>query len=144
MLADFGLARSMTPDTALTMTGVALGTPAYMAPEQIDGDDLDARADVYSFGLVAWEMLIGCRAWNGEGLYAILYHQKHELPPDVRKLRDDVPDRLAEVIARAIEKKRGARWNSVRDMLVALDESTPLLLAPRSAGGGSETMRFVR
>ncbi|HEY9228826.1 MAG TPA: serine/threonine-protein kinase, partial [Gemmatimonadaceae bacterium] len=90
LLADFGLARSMTPDTALTMAGVALGTPAYMAPEQIDGTDLDARSDVYSLGLVAWEMLIGRRAWDGEGLYAILYHQKHELPPDVRELRDDV------------------------------------------------------
>jgi alpha-tubulin suppressor-like RCC1 family protein/tRNA A-37 threonylcarbamoyl transferase component Bud32 len=144
MLADFGLARSMTPDTALTMAGVALGTPAYMAPEQIDGNDLDARVDVYSLGLVAWEMLIGRRAWNGEGLYAILYHQKHELPPDVRELRNDVPDRLAEVIARAIEKTRDARWNSVRQMLDALDESTPLTLAPRRVSGGSETIRFVR
>lgn len=144
MLADFGLARSMTPDSALTIAGVALGTPAYMAPEQIDGNDLDARADVYSLGLVAWEMLIGRRAWNGEGLYAILYHQKHEIPPDVRELRDDVPDRLAEVIARAIEKRRDARWGSVREMLDALDESTPLMLAPRRVGGGGETIRFVR
>ena len=144
LLADFGLARSMTPDTALTMAGVALGTPAYMAPEQIDGNDLDGRADVYSLGLVAWEMLIGRRAWNGEGLYAILYHQKHELPPDVRELRDDVPDRMAEVIARAIEKRRDARWHSVRAMLDALDESAPLMLVPRRVGGGDETMRFVR
>jgi len=144
LLADFGLARSMTPDSALTMAGVALGTPAYMAPEQIDGTDLDARVDVYSLGLVAWEMLTGRRAWVGEGLYAILYHQKHELPPDVRELRDDVPDRLAEVIARAIEKKRDARWGSVREMLDALDESTPLMLAPRAVGRGDETIRFIR
>ncbi len=144
LLADFGLARSMTPDSALTIAGVALGTPAYMAPEQIDGTDLDARVDVYSLGLVAWEMLIGRRAWNGEGLLAILYHQKHELPPDVRELRDDVPDRLAEVIARAIEKRRDARWGSVREMLDALDESTPLVLAPHRVSHGDETMRFVR
>ncbi|MGH2899433.1 MAG: serine/threonine-protein kinase, partial [Solirubrobacteraceae bacterium] len=144
LLADFGLARSMTPDASLTMAGVALGTPAYMAPEQIDGGDLDGRADVYSLGLVAWEMLAGRRAWDGEGLYAILYHQKHELPPDVRELRDDVPDRLAEVIARAIEKTRDARWGSMRAMLDALDESTPLMLSPRTVGGGDETMRFMR
>jgi alpha-tubulin suppressor-like RCC1 family protein/tRNA A-37 threonylcarbamoyl transferase component Bud32 len=143
MLADFGLARSMTPDSALTMAGVALGTPAYMAPEQIDGTDLDARVDVYSLGLVAWEMLTGRRAWLGEGLYAILYHQKHELPPDVRELREDVPDRLAEVIARAIEKRRDARWGSVREMLDALDESTPLVLAPHRVSHGDETIRFV-
>jgi alpha-tubulin suppressor-like RCC1 family protein len=128
------------------MVGVALGTPAYMAPEQIDGNDLDARVDVYSLGLVAWEMLTGRRAWTGEGLYAILYHQKHELPPDVRELRDDVPDRMAEVIARAIEKRRDSRWNSIREMLDALDESTPLMLAPRhmAASTGDQTLRFVR
>jgi alpha-tubulin suppressor-like RCC1 family protein len=144
LLADFGLARSMTPDTALTMVGMTLGTPAYMAPEQIDGGDLDARADVYSLGLVSWEMLIGRRAWTGEGLYAILYHQKHELPPDVRELREGVPDRLAEVIARAIEKRRDARWRSVREMLDALDASTALTVTPRSVSVGDETMRFVR
>jgi serine/threonine protein kinase/alpha-tubulin suppressor-like RCC1 family protein len=144
LLADFGLARSMAPDTALTMVGMALGTPAYMAPEQIDGSDLDARADVYSLGLVAWEMLIGRRAWTGEGLYAILYHQKHELPPDVRELRSDIPDRLAEVIARAIEKRRDARWDCMRDMLDALDDSSKLTLPPRSAAGDDETMRFAR
>ncbi|HEY4133475.1 MAG TPA: protein kinase [Gemmatimonadaceae bacterium] len=144
MLADFGLARSMTPDSALTMAGVALGTPAYMAPEQIDGNDLDARVDVYSLGLVAWEMLTGRRAWLGEGLYDILYHQKHELPPDVRELRDDVPDRLAEVIARSIEKKRDARWRSMRDMLDALDESTPLVVSRGRVSHGDETIRFSR
>jgi alpha-tubulin suppressor-like RCC1 family protein/serine/threonine protein kinase len=147
LLADFGLARSMTQDTALTMVGMALGTPAYMAPEQIDGGDLDARADLYSLGLVAWEMLIGRRAWTGDGLYAILYHQKHELPPDVRELREGVSDRLAEVIARAIEKRRDARWRSAREMLDALDapDASPVLtLTPRSVGVGDETMRFVR
>ena len=126
------------------MAGVALGTPAYMAPEQIDGNDLDARVDVYSLGLVAWEMLTGRRAWLAKDCTTILYHQKHELPPDVRELRDDVPDRLAEVIARAIEKKRDARWGSMGEMLHALDESTPLVLAPRRVSHGDETMRFVR
>ena len=62
LLADFGLARSMTRRHGAHDAGVALGTPAYMAPEQIDGGDLDARVDMYSLGLVAWEMLIGRRA----------------------------------------------------------------------------------
>ena len=68
LLADFGLARSMTADTQLTMQGVAIGTPAYMAPEQIDGGELDGRGDIYSLGLVAWEMLTGRRPWEGESL----------------------------------------------------------------------------
>jgi serine/threonine protein kinase len=89
LLADFGLARSMTGDSQLTMAGVAIGTPAYMPPEQIEGASLDARGDIYSLGLVAWEMLTGHRPWEGESLYAILYRQRYEQLPDVRDLRGD-------------------------------------------------------
>src|SRR5215470_413205 len=78
LLADFGLARSMLGDSQLTMAGVAIGTPAYMAPEQIEGAALDARGDVYSLGLVAWEMLTGRRPWEGESLYVVLYHQRYD------------------------------------------------------------------
>lgn len=145
VLADFGLARSMgTGDTQLTMVGVAIGTPAYMAPEQIEGSELDARADVYSLGLVAWEMLTGHRPWEGESLYAILYHQKHEILPDVRDMRADVPDRLAEVIVRSIEKNRDARWPSAHAVLNALDESTPLWGSTRRVPESADTTRFVR
>ncbi len=144
LLADFGLARSMTADTQLTMTGIAIGTPAYMAPEQIEGGDLDARADVYGLGLVAWEMLSGHRPWDGQSLYSVLYHQKHELLPDVRDLRDDVPDRLADVIIGAIEKDRDARWPSMRAMLDALVESPLPRPLPRRTPVSVDTTRFVR
>ena len=144
MLADFGLARSMTADTQLTMSGIAIGTPAYMAPEQIEGGELDARADVYSLGLVAWEMLSGHRPWDGQSLYSVLYHQKHETLPDVRDLRDDVPDRLAEVIIRAIEKDREARWPNMRSLLDGLDDSTTPQLLPRRVPVSAQTTRFVR
>jgi alpha-tubulin suppressor-like RCC1 family protein/tRNA A-37 threonylcarbamoyl transferase component Bud32 len=144
VLADFGLARSMTADTQLTMGGVAIGTPAYMAPEQIEGTELDARADVYSLGLVAWEMISGHRPWEGESLYAILYHQKHEILPDIRDLRTDMPDRLAEVIVRAIEKDRDKRWPSVHAVANALDESTPMWVSSRREPESADTTRFVR
>jgi serine/threonine protein kinase len=122
LLADFGVARSMTSDTQLTMTGVAIGTPAYMAPEQIDGVELDGRGDIYSLGLVAWQMFTGLRPWDGESLYAVLYHQKHEHLPDVREMRADVPDRIADVIAVAIEKDRDARFKDVHELIAALDQ----------------------
>jgi serine/threonine protein kinase/alpha-tubulin suppressor-like RCC1 family protein len=144
VLADFGLARSMKGDTQLTMNGVAIGTPAYMAPEQIDGADLDARADVYSLGLVGWEMLAGRRPWDGETLYAILYHQKHDALPDVRDFRGDVPDRLAEVIVRATQKEPSARWASMRELLTALDTASPPLPSLRHAPKHNDTVRFVR
>ncbi|MGE5730724.1 MAG: protein kinase domain-containing protein, partial [Gemmatimonas sp.] len=146
MLADFGLARAMDGDTQLTMAGVAIGTPAYMAPEQIDGNDLDARGDVYSLGLVAWEMLTGKRPWEGETLYAILYRQKYEQLPDVRDMRPDVPDRLAEAIAVAIEKNRDSRWQDVRAFVEALDHGSAAVerrVVPRTPVS-TETVRFAR
>ena len=126
LLADFGLARSSTStDTQLTMTGVAIGTPAYMPPEQLDGAVVDARGDIYSLGLVCWQMLTGKRPWDGEGLYALLYHQKHDYLPDVREFRSDVPDRLADVIATAIQKDPERRWQNVGEMIAALDGAIP-------------------
>jgi serine/threonine protein kinase len=121
LLADFGVARSMTSDTQLTMRGIAIGTPAYMAPEQIDGCVLDGRGDIYSLGLVGWEMLTGRRPWEGLSLYAVIYQQKHEDLPDVREIRPGVPDRLADAIASAIEKDRALRWQTVDEFVAALE-----------------------
>jgi len=144
VLADFGLARTMSSDTQLTMVGVAIGTPAYMAPEQIDGTDLDGRADIYSLGLVAWEMLSGRRPWDGASLYAILYHQKHETLPDVRDIRDDIPDSLAEGIARAVEKDREDRWSTAADLLEALDDSPAVRVPTAGEHVDGHTLRFSR
>jgi serine/threonine protein kinase/alpha-tubulin suppressor-like RCC1 family protein len=144
LLADFGVARSMTGDTQLTMSGVAIGTPAYMAPEQIDGVDLDGRGDIYSLGLVAWQMLTGLRPWDGESLYAVLYHQKHEYLPDVREMRPDVPDRIADVIAVAIEKERDARWKNVHELIDALDNPGPVRRPVAPVPVGTETVRVMR
>ena len=116
----------MIGDSQLTMAGVAIGTPAYMAPEQIEGASLDVRGDVYSLGLVAWEMLTGRRPWEGENLYAVLYHQRYEQLPDVRDLRDDVPGPLGDAIAVAIEKNPEMRWQNTEQMIEALDGSAPL------------------
>ena len=144
LLADFGVARSMSGDTQLTMSGVAIGTPAYMAPEQIDGVELDGRGDIYSLGLVAWQMLTGLRPWDGESLYAVLYHQKHEYLPDVREMRPDVPDRIADVIAVAIEKERDARWKNVADMVAALDNPGPVRRPVVPVPASTETVRVMR
>lgn len=144
LLADFGLARSMSADTQLTMAGVAIGTPAYMAPEQIDGGHLDARGDIYSLGLVAWEMLTGHRPWEGESLYAILYHQKYEQLPDVRDIRHDVPDALADAIAGCIEKDRDARWQNINELIAALDGLATPKHVRRTAPISNDTIRFER
>ena len=144
LLADFGVARSMSGDTQLTMHGVAIGTPSYMAPEQIDGDNLDGRADVYSLGLVAWEMFSGHRPWEGESLYAVLYHQRHHELPEVRELRPDVSDQLADAIAGAIEKDPTARWQSMDALIDALDGAAPHRRAQVHVPASTETIRFSR
>ncbi|MEO8561884.1 MAG: protein kinase [bacterium] len=144
LLADFGVARSMSADTQLTMHGVAIGTPSYMAPEQIDGGELDGRADIYSLGLVAWEMFTGYRPWEGESLYAVLYHQRHHDLPDVREMRQDVTDEIADVINGAIEKEPGARWQTMNELIAALDGAAPARQARDHVPVSTETQRFMR
>jgi serine/threonine protein kinase len=145
LLADFGIARSMSSEAQqLTMSGVAIGTPTYMAPEQIDGVELDGRADIYSLGLVGWEMLTGHRPWAGEALYSVLYHQKHVQLTDVSAMRPDVPDTLASAIAGAIEKDRDSRWPDALSLVAALDGDVPLRPWPAAATAPTSTVRIDR
>ncbi|MDF1503880.1 serine/threonine-protein kinase, partial [Roseisolibacter sp. H3M3-2] len=114
LLADFGVARTHEIDSRLTQTGVTLGTPAYMSPEQIDGGEVDGRSDLYSLGLVGWETLTGRRPWEGEGLFAVLQRQKHDDLPPVESVRDPalpaVPATMLYVLERLMQKAPGARW----------------------------------
>ena len=123
LLSDFGIARSGEGDS-LTMTGTAIGTPFYMSPEQVEGGALDGRSDLYSLGLVAWEMLTGRRPWDGESLYNVIYKQKHaELAP-IEALRPGVvPHRLQYVVERMLQKRPAARWAGADGLLVQLGRS---------------------
>lgn len=121
MLSDFGIAHSSEFDSRLTMTGAAIGTPAYMSPEQIDGAPANARSDVYSLGLVSWEMLTGERPWEGETLYNVIFKQKHEELPTIDELRPNaVPSRLQYIIERMLQKKPAARWAGADGLLTIL------------------------
>jgi tRNA A-37 threonylcarbamoyl transferase component Bud32 len=120
LLSDFGIAKPLDVDSAVTMHGVVLGTPAYMAPEQVDGGRVDARSDVYSLGLVGYEMLTGRRPWEGESIYNVLYKQKHEELPPLAEARADVPATLRAVIERALQKDPALRWQGMDELLVGL------------------------
>jgi alpha-tubulin suppressor-like RCC1 family protein/tRNA A-37 threonylcarbamoyl transferase component Bud32 len=117
LLSDFGVARSLEPDSQLTATGTAIGTPAYMSPEQIDGTELDGRSDLYSLGLVGWEMLTGRRPWEGEGLYSVIYKQKREELQPIDELRPDTPNRLIYLVEGAIRKDPAERWSSAGELV---------------------------
>jgi serine/threonine protein kinase len=122
LLSDFGIAHSDDFDSRLTMDGAAIGTPAYMAPEQIDGAPANARSDLYSLGLVGWEMLTGERPWDGDALYNVIYKQKHEQLPAIDALRPgQVPPRLQYIVERMVQKKPAARWAGADGLLVALN-----------------------
>jgi alpha-tubulin suppressor-like RCC1 family protein/tRNA A-37 threonylcarbamoyl transferase component Bud32 len=117
LLADFGIALSLDNPTGLTMTGTAVGTPNYMSPEQIDGDNVDRRSDIYSLGLIGWEMLTGQKPWLGESLYSVIYKQKNERLPTIRGVRTDVPPQLAFAVERALAKDPSARWAGAKEFL---------------------------
>ncbi len=121
LLSDFGIAHSAEFDSRLTMTGTAIGTPAYMSPEQIDGKPTDSRSDVYSLGLVAWEMLTGRRPWDGESLYNVIFKQKREDLPAIDSLVDGVPLRLQYIVERMIQKRPGARWAGADGLLAHMN-----------------------
>jgi alpha-tubulin suppressor-like RCC1 family protein len=119
-LADFGIARSWDGGSELTLPGSAIGTPMYMSPEQVDGGRVDGRSDLYSLGLVGWEMLTGRRPWAGESLYGIIYKQKHEALPDVRTLRPDAPPHLCTALRGALAKAPEDRWRNAGEFLEAM------------------------
>lgn len=123
LLSDFGIAHSAEFDSRLTMTGTAIGTPAYMAPEQIDGAAASPRSDVYSLGLVAWEMLTGHRPWEGESLYNIIYKQKQELLPPIDDFNPAVPLRMQYIVERMLQKKPAARWAGADGLLAHMNAS---------------------
>jgi alpha-tubulin suppressor-like RCC1 family protein/tRNA A-37 threonylcarbamoyl transferase component Bud32 len=126
LLADFGIARSVQSETQqLTLAGVAIGTPTYMAPEQIDGCIIDARSDLYSLGLVGWEMLTGRRPWDGDTLYNVIYHQKHDQLAAIDALRPGTPPRLVSAIEGLLEKSPAVRWQSANEFRAALTSTEP-------------------
>ena len=122
LVADFGIARLLDAEAHLTQDGAAVGTPLYMSPEQIDGKTIDGRSDVYSLGLVAWEMLTGRRPWAGETLCAVLYNQKYELLPSVAALRPEVPRALCGIIDAALAKDP-MRRPTAEALLAALNQA---------------------
>jgi len=118
-LADFGVARPWDQDARLTLPGASLGTPAYMSPEQIDGLEVDGRSDVYSLGLVGYELLLGHHPWEGENVFTIIYRQKNdELPMEVLGLQED--SALAETLRMALEKNPAKRLESAGAFLERL------------------------
>ena len=132
-MADFGIARALGADEGLTQTGFAVGTPAYMSPEQAAGDKgIDARTDVYSLGAVLYEMLAGEAPFTGATAQAIAAKRLTEPAPSVRSVRTTVPDSVDQAIRKALAPVPADRFAGAAALAQALAP------ADRRTGGPAE------
>jgi len=122
MVTDFGIARAAAGETRLTVTGVAVGTPAYMSPEQALGErEIDGRSDLYSLAVVGYHMLTGETPFKAVNTPAMLVKHVSERPRPVRERRPEVPAYLAVAIDRALSKRPEDRWSDAAEFRDALD-----------------------
>jgi serine/threonine-protein kinase len=119
-VADFGLARVRSQNCGLTEIGVALGTPTYMSPEQIQGQSVDARSDLYSLGATAYEMFAGRPPFEGETALALALQHLQNAPPDLATLRPDIDSELIDIVKRLLAKAPSDRFDSAADLIRAV------------------------
>ncbi len=126
-ILDFGIARSLSAK-GITGRGVMVGTPEYMSPEQAELKEVDQRSDIYSLGVILYEMLTGRVPFEGETPLGIAMKHKSEEPPDPRELNAQIPEDLSRVILNCMEKEREKRYKSageVRSELISIEKGIP-------------------
>jgi len=140
---DFGIARFVDSET-ITASGVMIGTPEYMSPEQIDMKEVDARTDIYSLGIIMFEMLTGKVPFEGETPISIALKHKSQPPKNPRELNPQIDPALAGVILKCLEKDRGKRYQTARDLGADLNRilqsmpTTEINAAKRTPTGSRE------
>ncbi len=148
MVTDFGIAKALSATSGATLTGigVAIGTPAFMSPEQAAGErDIDGRSDLYSLGVVTYQMLTGALPFTAPSVAGILMKQITEPAPDLRTKRPDTPEDLALAVGRCLEKDPESRWATADALRRALENRSTV---GRREGGeagkrGSAQLRGV-
>jgi serine/threonine protein kinase len=135
-LGDFGLARA-TEDVRLTRTGLVAGTPLYMSPEQASGEELDARSDLFSLGVVLYELAAGEPPFNGKTPLAVLKRLTEEQPRPLRERNPELPEWFVQIVDKLLAKKPGDRFQSAREVADTLEhfwallKSSDTLVCPR-------------
>jgi serine/threonine protein kinase len=148
VVTDFGIAKALSSTTGsatLTATGVAIGTPHYMSPEQAAGDrEIDGRSDIYSLGVVSYQMLTGELPFHAPTVPGILMKHITERAPLVTEKCDDCPEDLAACVMRSLEKDPEDRWPTADALRRALEARSATMYRSRrpSAGGASRATRF--
>jgi serine/threonine-protein kinase len=139
-LMDFGIARLRDSGTTsrLTRPDMIIGTPAYMAPEQAEGAEVSEKTDIYSFGIVLYEMLTGSVPFKASSPSAVLIKQIQEKPLPLRKIRRTVPAAIEGIVMRALEKKPPKRQQNIREVLQDLKKTERTVVCRR---GGNPCRR---
>lgn len=143
-LTDFGVARIQDAGEVTRTKGAMVGTLKYMSPEQVRGRTIDYRADLFSAGVVLYQLLTNRRPFDGDSEFAIIHQIIEENPPAPSSINDQLPRALDAVVARALAKDREQRFASAADFAQALRnsigqvEDTTVVLAPPASPGGSE------
>jgi len=123
-VTDFGIAR--ITDSSRTKTGMVLGTPSYMSPEQLSGKKIDGRSDLFSLGVTLYQMACGRLPFGGDSMGQLMFRIANEAPPDIREVNPLVPDCLAAIIERALCKDMAQRYQSgdemARDLRASMDQ----------------------
>jgi serine/threonine-protein kinase len=137
-MTDFGISRLDT--SVLTQAGSVLGTPSYMSPEQCRGAPVDARSDLFSTGVVLYELLIGARPFTGRDMTEIAVQVINRPPPDLRAMRPELPASMVAMVQRALAKEPERRFQSAAEMASALRGS----LQPGQHGASEPTVVMPR
>jgi len=121
-VSDFGLATSFeTAKMGMTRSGAFVGTPRYMAPEQVEGGTIDHRSDLYSLGLVIYEMVTGELPFSGESTWQVMYQRVKEKPKDPKLIKPDLPDWVTRIVMHCLERDPALRYQSAREILADID-----------------------
>ena len=126
-IADFGIAQ-MESSLALTQAGMIMGSPLYMSPEQVKGASIDARSDIFSFGIVLYELLTGRRPFSGENANSVMYQIVNEAPAKPDSLNPDISAALSLVISKCLEKKPEDRYQNANEIADDLRSCRSVLL----------------
>ena len=131
-ITDFGLAKSLTGDIHATGDGMAVGSPAFMAPEQCRGRDVDGRADIYSLALTGWTLLTGKSPMDGLTLGEVIDHQLNQPLPSVRSVRPELPIAIDHVLKKMAAKDPAARPQTMSEVIELLESARPRTIHPAS------------
>jgi hypothetical protein len=134
MLTDFGISKALQAATGLTATGMIIGTPHYMAPEQGKGGAVDGRADQYSLGVVGYRMITAELPFSGDSVHTIIYKHIYEEPPLASTKRPGIPASLTVAISRALVKEPDQRFPTMEDFATAVWPEQPVASPAKSRG----------